>query len=189
MRVAALCDVTHVSLLPWMDAGHDVIAVDIVQSWCNGIEGIRADVRYLESLDADLYIAFPPCTHLASSGAKHWVVKGQAALDDALSIVDACVKLAGDRPLILENPIGRLAKHLGKPSAIVDPWEYAGHSDDSEAYEKATCLWTFNGARLPIKNPSATRVKDWAHRLVRDSNKRSATPRGLAMGIYLANKP
>lgn len=56
----------------------------------------------------DLCIFHPPCTDLASSGARWWKAKGPARRDAALGFVQAL--WAVDCPRVaLENPVGRLS--------------------------------------------------------------------------------
>ena len=93
----------------------------------------------------DMIIAFPPCTHLASSGARWFKEKKtdgrqKEAIDFFMSIVDApCEKIA------IENPIGIMSTVYRKPDQIIQPWQF-GHGET-----KATCLWLKN---LPLLKPT-----------------------------------
>ncbi|AXH74667.1 MAG: hypothetical protein [Microviridae sp.] len=81
----------------------------------------------------DMMIAFPPCTHLAASGARWWSGK-QAEQEEALRFVRQL--LAAPIPKIaLENPIGAISSYIREPSQIIQPWQF-GHGET-----KATCLW------------------------------------------------
>jgi hypothetical protein len=84
----------------------------------------------------DLIIAHPSCTHLASSGAKHFAAKRadgrqQAALDFVRRL------MAIDCPWIaIENPMSSvISMYIRKPDQIIHRWE--------QGYEasKQTCLW------------------------------------------------
>jgi len=83
----------------------------------------------------DMIIAFPPCTHLASSGAAWFAEKRadgrqQAGIDFFMQFVNAdCDKIA------IENPIGIMSSIYRKPDQIIQPWQF-GHTES-----KATCLW------------------------------------------------
>ena len=83
----------------------------------------------------DMMIAFPPCTHLAVSGAKHFAQKRadsrqQQGIDFFLKVVNA------DIPRIaVENPVGIMSTIYRKPDQIIQPWQF-GHGET-----KATCLW------------------------------------------------
>ena len=78
-------------------------------------------------------IAFPPCTHLASSGARWFADKKDKqviALNFVRRLLDAPIyKIA------LENPIGVISSQIRKPDQIIQPWQF-GHGET-----KATCLW------------------------------------------------
>jgi len=106
---------------------------------------IRDDV--LRHLDEgwELMIAFPPCTHLASSGAAHFAVKRadgrqQAGVDFFFSMVNAPVER-----IAVENPVGIMSGIYRKPDQIIQPWMH-GHAET-----KATCLWLKN---LPLLEPT-----------------------------------
>lgn len=115
-------------------------------------------------------LAFPPCTHLAGSGARWWKKKGISALLEALSCVDAVFRLVQIyQPAfwMLENPVGRLTRYLGKPAYTFHPYEYAGYLEEPnlEAYTKKTCLWgKFQMPRKqsvePIHGSMMARLKD-----------------------------
>ena len=83
----------------------------------------------------DMIIAFPPCTHLAVSGARYFAEKRadgrqQAAVDFFMKFATAlCPKIA------IENPIGIMSTKWRKPDQIIQPWQF-GHGET-----KATCLW------------------------------------------------
>ena len=86
----------------------------------------------------DLMIAFPPCTHLAVSGARWFKEKAQEQAD-AIAFVERLWDQRIAR-IAIENPIGVLSTRskLGKPDQIVQPWMF-GHGET-----KATCLWLKN---------------------------------------------
>lgn len=106
---------------------------------------IQGDVTPLLEQEWDMIIAFPPCTHLASSGAR-WFKKKQAdgrqqaAIDFFMAIANAfCGRIA------IENPIGIMSNIYRKPDQIIQPWQF-GHGET-----KATCLWLKG---LPILQPT-----------------------------------
>lgn len=98
----------------------------------------------------DMIIAFPPCTHLAVSGAAHFEKKRKdgrqkEAIDFFMKFINAdCEKIA------VENPVGiisgtyiskhfpELAEKQGlpiKPTQQIQPYEYGDKA------QKKTCLW------------------------------------------------
>jgi hypothetical protein len=83
----------------------------------------------------DLLIAHPPCTHLSSSGARHFAAKRadgrqQAAVDFFMRIASSPVPR-----IAIENPVGIMSSVYRKPDQIIQPWQF-GHPET-----KATCLW------------------------------------------------
>ena len=98
----------------------------------------------------DLIIAFPPCTHLAVSGAA-WFEKKRADGRQREAIEFFCQFMKADCDRIsIENPVGIISGNYIpkwfpdiaekynlpiKPTQIVQPYEY-GH-----AAKKTTCLW------------------------------------------------
>ena len=93
--------------------------------------------KIVHSIDKkwDMLIAFPPCTHLSSSG--QWAYsKGKdiQLRDDA---IDFFMKFANAdcEKVAIENPVGIMSTHFRKPNQIIHPWQF-GH-----LAEKQTCLW------------------------------------------------
>lgn len=136
-----LCGGTAAWSKPYAEAGYDVRNITLpeydVKTW-NG---------YL-NIDVHGILAAPPCTHLAGCGAPFWKEKGTPALLEALSIVDACLRVViVCRPKFwaLENPVGRLTRYLGRPKMYFNPCDYG------DPWTKKTALWgDFNE---PKKNP------------------------------------
>lgn len=91
----------------------------------------------------DMMIAFPPCTHLAVSGAR-WFKDKTCEQSDAIRFF---MELASARIecIAIENPIGIMSTKWRKPDQIIQPWQF-GHGE-----VKATCLWLKN---LPPLKPT-----------------------------------
>lgn len=111
-----------------------------------GIEFLTMDGRYhFFTGQWDMIIAFPPCTDLASSGARHFKAKRadgrqQRSIEFFMEFVHAdCPRIA------IENPIGIMSTKYRKPDQIVQPWQF-GHGET-----KATCLWL---KELPLLQPT-----------------------------------
>lgn len=94
----------------------------------------------------DMMIAFPPCTHLAVSGARWFDEKRkdgrqQYAINFFMMIANMdCERIA------IENPIGIMSTEWRKPDQIIQPWMF-GHGET-----KATCLWLKNLPKLVPTN-------------------------------------
>jgi hypothetical protein len=90
-----------------------------------------------------MIISFPPCTHIASSGARWFREKQadgrqQSAIDFFMLFADhPCPKIA------IENPVGIMSTQYRKPDQIIQPWQF-GHDAS-----KKTCLWLKN--LLPLQ--------------------------------------
>ena len=185
--ILSLCDYTGIWSEPyWLD-GYNVVRVDLARG---------DDVRLLEYPgQVHGIIAQPPCTHLAVSGARWWVKKGEGALLEALAVVDACLRfVAVCEPewWVMENPVGRLSRFIGKPSATFDPWMYAQLADhpDAEAYTKRTCLWGRFTMPEKAPHPDGPIHGSKMHKLPPSADRaalRSATPTGFARAFARAN--
>ena len=96
---------------------------------------IQGDVTPLLEREWDMIIAFPPCTHLAVSGAAHFAKKiadgrQQQGIDFFMKFANAkCPRIA------IENPIGIMSKKWRKPDQIIQPWQFG------DKFQKSTCLW------------------------------------------------
>lgn len=191
--VLSLCDYTGNMLKPWAESGgYRCIAVDIqhdeVVVTINGIEYVNADVRhYLPPIgNYAMCFAFPPCTHLAASGARWFKQKGLSKLAEAVEIVEACSKIAEwtQAPWMIENPVSTLSTYWRKPDFTFNPCDYG------DPYTKRTCLWTGNGFVMPPKQPVEPIQGSRMHRVPPSgerANIRSATPMGFAYAVHKSN--
>lgn len=88
-------------------------------------------------------IGFPPCTHLASSGAVYWKQKQEdgrqeQAIDFVMEIYNSNSKVC------IENPSGILSTIWRKPNQIINPFQFG------DPYRKRTCLWVKGLPELKI---------------------------------------
>lgn len=176
--VLSLCDHSGAWSEPWLRAGYEVIRIDLQD---------KKDVRTLSFMKRapSVILAAPPCDHLAVSGARWWVSKGETALLDALAVVDACLRaVAIYQPDVwaLENPAGRLSKYLGPSQHSFNPADYG------DPYTKLTCLW--GRFTMPQKNPVLATEGSKMHLIGPGPNRknlRSKTPQGFSEAFYQAN--
>lgn len=166
LNVLVACEFSGVVRDAFIAAGHDALSCDLLPTESPGPH-YQGDVRDIIADGWDLMIAFPPCTHLSSSGArwfKHKRADGrqQAAIDFFFDLLNANIgKVA------IENPIGIMSTIYRKPDQIIQPWQF-GHGET-----KATCLWlrglpllqptnivSGRESRIHKMPPSATRGKD-----------------------------
>ena len=123
----------------------------------------NGDVHFLPKR-WDAVIAFPPCTHLASSGARWFEEKRKdGRQEEGLRFFCEFLDVSSDY-VSIENPIGIIGGERGyvkkyypelseryglprKPTQIIQPYEYG------DAASKQTCLWLKG---LPPLTPTTT---------------------------------
>jgi hypothetical protein len=94
----------------------------------------------------DMVLAFPPCTHLASSGAAWFEEKRRDGRQDmGVGFFKAFTALDHVPRVAIENPVGIMSRLYRKPDQIIQPWMF-GHPE-----QKATCLWLKG---LPALSPT-----------------------------------
>ena len=170
MNVLVACEESQRVCTAFREKGHNAFSCDILP--CSGghpewhIQGdvlkilnpyelpFGGEVIEFRTMDGtdyviekwDLIVAFPPCTHLAASGARYFEQKRkdgrqQQGIDFFMEFTKAdCEKIA------IENPIGIMSTHYRKPDQIIQPWMF-GHGET-----KATCLWLKNLPKLEPTN-------------------------------------
>jgi hypothetical protein len=146
MRILVACEESQVVTIALREKGHEAYSCDILP--CSGGHPewhIQDDV--LNHLDDnwDMLIAFPPCTHLAVSGARYFEEKRkdgrqQQGIDFFMELANAPID-----KIAIENPVGIMSTVWRKPNQIIQPWMFG---DDAS---KKTCLWLKN---LPILLPT-----------------------------------
>lgn len=122
--------------------GHDAMSCDLLPSDAPGPHH-QGDIQEVLGGGWDMMIAFPPCTYLASSGARWWA-KRQEEQEAALAFVELLMAAPIER-IAIENPIGRIGSVIRPPDQIIQPWQH-GHGET-----KSTCLWLKN---LPLLQPT-----------------------------------
>jgi len=136
MRILVACEESQAVTKEFRGRGHEAFSCDILP--CSGGHPewhIQGDVVPLLAQNWDMIIAFPPCTHLAVSGAAWFAEKRadgrqKSAIDFFMLFANAnCDKI------VIENPVGIMSKQWKKPSQIIQPWMFG------DEYSKKTCLW------------------------------------------------
>ena len=193
MKILIACEESQIVTKCFRDIGLEAYSCDIEP--CSGGKPewhLQEDVVPLLCEDWDMIIAFPPCTHLAVSGAA-WFEKKRLdgrqkqGIDFFMRFVECkCLRV------VIENPVGIMSSLWRKPDQIIQPYEYG------EPYTKKTCLWLKNMPRLlPTKlvdsgekiiYPSGKSMPKWyadAYKLnPRERSKiRSKTFRGIAKAM------
>lgn len=148
MRILVGCEESGVVSAAFRKRGHEAISCDILGTRGDSAWHITGDIfkAIRKRGPWDMGIFFPPCTHLASSGAR-WFKYKLAEQYEALQFVRD-LYYCGIPKIAIENPIGVLSNPrtgLGKPTQIIQPWMF-GHRET-----KATCLWL---RELPLLVPT-----------------------------------
>ena len=136
MKILLACEESQAVTKEFRLLGHEAYSCDILPTSGNNPEWhLQQDVTSLLNKKWDLIIAFPPCTHLASSGAAWFEQKRkdgrqQEGIDFFMLFTKSnCPKI------VIENPVGIMSSVYRKPDQIVQPYQYG------DPYEKRTCLW------------------------------------------------
>jgi site-specific DNA-cytosine methylase len=136
MKILCACEESQAVTKEFRVLGHEAYSCDVLP--CSGGHTewhLQQDVTELLQQDWDMIIAFPPCTHLAVSGAAWFEQKRkdgrqQEGIDFFMLFANAkCERVC------IENPIGIMSNQWRKPDQIVQPWMF-GHPES-----KATCFW------------------------------------------------
>jgi hypothetical protein len=167
MRILVACEESQAVTKEFRALGHEAYSCDIIE--CSGghpewhlqqnvIPLLNGNCEFntvdgaLHKIDGkwDMIIAFPPCTHLAVSGAA-WFEKKRRdgcqkeAIEFFMKIMNAdCEKIAVENPvnIISGNYIGKHFPELQKkyqfpikPTQAIQPYEFGDEA------RKKTCLW------------------------------------------------
>ena len=157
MRVLLACEESQAVCKEFRKLGHEAYSCDIQE--CSGgypewhiqqdvlevIKGgaftVAKNYSFADEIIVhkwDLMIAFPPCTHLAVSGAAHFEKKRldgrqQEGIDFFMNIVNAPIER-----IAIENPVGIMSKIYKKPDQVIQPYYFGDEA------QKTTCLWLKN---------------------------------------------
>ncbi len=142
MRILIGCEFSGIVREAFRKLGHDAWSCDLLPTEIPG-QHIQGDVLDILEDGWDMMIAHPPCTHLASSGARWFETRQKEqriAIYFFLALINAPIS-----KISVENPIGIMSTIYRKPDQIIQPWQF-GHGET-----KATCLWLKN---LPKLHPT-----------------------------------
>jgi len=146
MKILIACEFSGIVRDAFIEKEHDAWSCDILPTEGKYTDNhLMTDVRNVLDEKWDMILAFPPCTHLAVSGARHFAQKKadgrqQQGIDFFMLFAsNPCPKIA------IENPVGIMSSYWRKPDQIIQPYEFGHHS------KKTTCLWLKN---LPFLFPT-----------------------------------
>lgn len=203
--VVALYSKTDAIVRPWVDAGFHAVLVDLQHPEGEHTEGnitrIGADLLtwvpplWLAQSSVRFVAAFPPCDHLAVSGARWFAGKGLGKLALSVQLFERAAFWCEwfDAPYFIENPVSTISTYWRKPDHTFHPHQFTGFCRDDN-YTKKTCLWTGNGFVMPAHSiaPDLLDVApdDRIHKAAPSAERadfRSATPAGFSRAVFDAN--
>lgn len=137
MRVLVACEESQAVTARLRRGGHEAYSCDLLPTSGNHPEWhIQADALEVAKMSWDMVIAFPPCTHLAVSGAAWFDRKRRNGQQDmGVGFFKAFTALDHVPRVAIENPVGIMSRLYRKPDQIIQPWQFG------DPYEKKTCLW------------------------------------------------
>ena len=143
MKVLIACEESQAVCCEFRKLGIEAYSCDILE--CSGGHPewhIKDDVLKIIHDNWDMMIAFPPCTHLAVSGAAWFEQKKKdgrqkQGINFFMQLVNAPIK-----KIAIENPIGIMSKIYRKPDQIIQPYYFGDEA------QKSTCLWLKNLPKL-----------------------------------------
>jgi hypothetical protein len=203
--VVSLFDKTGNMARPWAEAGYECVCYDIAHEQPRfervgdgSIMFVPFDLMHRAPIITGkiaIVFAFPPCTHLAVSGARWFQGKGLRALAGSVQMFATAAEFAeaSGAPYMIENPVSTISTYWRKADYTFHPFEYTAF-DLNDNYTKKTCLWTGGGFVMPEKatNRYLGEPDNRIHAAPPSDDRadfRSATPLGFARAVLEANRP
>lgn len=205
MNILIACEESQRVCIAFREKGHNAFSCDILScsgghpEWhiCGDVLPLLNGNCVFRTMDGvrhridgkwDLIIAFPPCTHLAVSGAA-WFEKKRAdgRQKDGIEFFAKFLNADCDR-IAIENPVGiisgdyipkwfpELAVKYGfpiKPTQKIHPWMFGDN------FSKTTCLWIKG---LPALTPLITEQPEleWFEWIDSKTGKKKRQPKWFA---------
>jgi hypothetical protein len=168
VKILVACEESQIVTNEFRALGHEAYSCDVLE--CSGSHPewhILGDVTPVLKNNWDMVLAFPPCTHLAVSGAAHFEAKRKDGRQkEGIDFFMIFANLDHVPKVSIENPIGIMSKLWRKPDQIIQPYEFG------EDASKRTCLWlkglpllksTNRVAGRMVTTPSGKVVERWAN--------------------------
>jgi len=186
MKILVACEYSGRVRDAFRALGHDAVSCDLLPTESDGPH-YQGDVFDIINDGWDMLVAFPSCTHICCSGAKHFKEKiadgrQQQGIDFFMAMVNAPMP-----HICVENPVGIMSTIYRKPDQIIQPYWFG------ESFSKSTCLWLKNMPLLVptdvvskgkfIEYASGKKLPEWYANAKRGKNfgkDRSLTFQGIA---------
>ncbi len=167
MKVLIACEFSGIVREAFKKKGHNACSCDFLPTEIPG-NHYFGDVLDIIKHDWDLLIAFPPCTHLSSSGAVYWPEKQKDGRQrEAITFVNTLFH-SGIKRVCLENPVGILSTVWKKPTQIINPFQFG------DPYRKKTCLW-LKGLNKLVPTNIVEPIASWHSGSTRGGKKKDGT--------------
>lgn len=145
-KILVGCEYSGVVREAFRTRGFNAYSCDLLDSDVPSKYHLKCDIMTILEDKWDLAVFFPPCTHLASSGAKWFDEKRkdgrqQAGIKFFLDLYNCPIPR-----ICIENPIGIMSTELRKPDQIIQPYFFG------DPFKKSTCLWLKNLPKLEPTN-------------------------------------
>ena len=196
MKILVACEESQVVCKAFRANGHEAYSCDIQE--CSGGKPewhLQQDVAALLQQRWDMIVAFPPCTHLCVSGAKHFEKKRkdgrqEEAIEFFMQIINAdCKRIAVENPIGIISGKKYIARHFPalqkkynfplRFTQKIQPYQFG------DPVKKTTCLWLKGLPKLiptdnvenkvryyTTKNGTGKRFSEWyVRKLVIDGKK------------------
>lgn len=136
-RVLVACEESQAVTSVLRRGGVEAYSCDLLPTSGNHPEWhIQADALEVAKMEWDMVLAFPPCTHLAVSGARHFEQKQRNGRQQmGIGFFLAFTALDHVPYVAIENPVGIMSSLYRKPDQIIHPYMFG------DPVRKATCLW------------------------------------------------
>ncbi len=135
MNILVACEYSGIVSAAFRAKGHQVMSLDILPTEQPGYH-LQGKLEHALSINWDMIIAFPPCTHLCIASTWRW--KNDK---ENMSRAFALIKLIWESPgkmICIENPVGWLNNNWRAPDQILSPHLFGSR------FQKRTCFWLKN---------------------------------------------
>jgi len=167
MRVLIACEYSGAVRDEFIKLGHDAMSCDLLPTDAPGPH-YQGDVFDIINDGWDMMIAFPPCTHLALSGAMHFEKKRlDGRQEEGLQFVRDLMN-ANIPKIAIENPIGIISSRIKKYDQIIQPYYFG------DPFQKSTCLW-LKGLQ-PLKRTNVVNCGEFKEWVDKKTGKKKRQP-------------
>jgi len=167
MRVLIACEYSGAVRDEFIKLGHDAMSCDLLPTDAPGPH-YQGDVFDIINDGWDMMIAFPPCTHLALSGAAWFEQKiKDGRQEEGLQFVRDLMN-ANIPKIAIENPIGIISSRIKKYDQIIQPYYFG------DPFQKSTCLW-LKGLQ-PLKRTNVVNCGEFKEWIDKKTNKKKRQP-------------